>query len=71
MTGMWENVLLALNGLRSNKMRALLTMLGIIIGIGSVIGIMHGGRARLTGSDHRRDVLPGRQTTSPSPCSSA
>ena len=40
MTGMWENVLLALNGLRSNKMRALLTMLGIIIGIGSVIGIV-------------------------------
>ena len=49
MTGMWENVLLALNGLRSNKMRALLTMLGIIIGIGSVIGIMCVGDA-VTGS---------------------
>ncbi len=36
----WENVKLALNGLRSNKMRALLTMLGIIIGIGSVIAIV-------------------------------
>ena len=36
----WENVKLALNGLRANKMRALLTMLGIIIGIGSVIAIM-------------------------------
>jgi len=35
-----ENVLLALNGLWSNKMRSLLTMLGIIIGIGSVIAIM-------------------------------
>ena len=35
-----ENILLALNGLRANKMRALLTMLGIIIGIGSVIAIM-------------------------------
>ena len=49
MTGMWENVLLALNCLRSNKMRALLTMLGIIIGIGSVIGIMCVGDA-VTGS---------------------
>ena len=30
-----ENISLAINGLISNKMRALLTMLGIIIGIGS------------------------------------
>ncbi len=36
----WENILLALNGLRANKMRSLLTMLGIIIGIASVIAIM-------------------------------
>lgn len=36
----WENIKLAFQGLRSNKMRALLTMLGIIIGIGSVIAIM-------------------------------
>lgn len=35
-----ENVMLALRGLWANKMRALLTMLGIIIGIGSVIAIM-------------------------------
>ena len=35
-----ENVQLALEGLKSNKMRALLTMLGIIIGIGSVIAIV-------------------------------
>lgn len=35
-----ENVKLALRSLRANKMRALLTMLGIIIGIGSVIAIM-------------------------------
>lgn len=34
-----ENVSLAISGLLSNKMRALLTMLGIIIGIGSVIAI--------------------------------
>ena len=35
----WENILLALSGLKANKMRAFLTMLGIIIGIGSVITI--------------------------------
>ena len=36
----WENIKLALGGLLCNKMRSLLTMLGIIIGIGSVIAIM-------------------------------
>ena len=40
-----ENFMLAINGLKSNKMRALLTMLGIIIGIASVIGIMTIGQA--------------------------
>ena len=35
-----ENVRLALNGLRANMMRTLLTMLGIVIGISSVITIM-------------------------------
>ncbi len=34
-----DNIMLALESLRMNKMRALLTMLGIIIGIGSVIAI--------------------------------
>lgn len=37
---MIENILLALNGLKANRMRSLLTMLGIIIGIASVIAIM-------------------------------
>lgn len=36
----WENIKLAFSGLLSNKMRSLLTMLGIIIGIGAVIAIM-------------------------------
>lgn len=40
-----ENILLAIAGLRSNKMRAFLTMLGIIIGIGSVIAIVSIGDA--------------------------
>ena len=35
-----ENLRIALEGLRANKMRALLTMLGIIIGIAAVIGIL-------------------------------
>ena len=45
----WENILLALSGLRANKMRSLLTMLGIIIGIAAVIGILTVGNG-LTGS---------------------
>jgi len=40
-----ENILLAVAGLRANKMRALLTMLGIIIGIASVIGVVSVGNA--------------------------
>ncbi|XOQ48576.1 MAG: Macrolide export ATP-binding/permease protein MacB [Eubacteriales bacterium] len=40
-----ENILLAIAGLKSNKVRALLTMLGIIIGIGSVIAIVTIGNA--------------------------
>lgn len=40
-----ENILLAIESLRSNKMRALLTMLGIIIGVASVIGIISVGNS--------------------------
>ncbi len=38
--GFTESLRLSLEGLRSNKMRAILTMLGIIIGIAAVIGIL-------------------------------
>lgn len=41
----FENISLALSGLKTNKMRALLTMLGIIIGIASVITIMTVGNS--------------------------
>lgn len=41
----FENIMLALSGLKANKMRALLTMLGIIIGIASVIAIMTVGNS--------------------------
>ena len=37
---LFENISMAFASVRSNKMRSLLTMLGIIIGIGSVIGIV-------------------------------
>lgn len=47
--GLSESVRLALEGLRANKMRSVLTMLGIIIGIGAVIGILTVGNG-LTGS---------------------
>lgn len=40
-----ENIRLALFSLKANKMRALLTMLGIIIGISSVIAIMTVGNS--------------------------
>ena len=42
---LWENIILAITGLLSNKMRTFLTMLGIIIGIGSVIAIITVGNA--------------------------
>ena len=35
-----ENMVMAFYAIRANKMRAFLTMLGIIIGIGSVISIV-------------------------------
>ena len=40
----FESLTIALRSLFSNKMRSVLTMLGIIIGVGAVIAIMAGGR---------------------------
>ena len=37
---MLENIILALRGIKSHKLRSFLTMLGIIIGIASIIGIV-------------------------------
>lgn len=42
---MIENLLLSLESLRANKMRSFLTMLGIIIGISSVIAVISVGNA--------------------------
>lgn len=44
----WENIALATSSLKANKTRALLTMLGIIIGIASVIAIVSIGSAMQT-----------------------
>jgi putative ABC transport system permease protein len=40
MTTLWQSLLIAVRALRVNKMRALLTMLGIIIGIAAVIAMV-------------------------------
>ena len=36
----WESMQIALEGLKANKLRSLLTMLGIIIGVGAVIALV-------------------------------
>ena len=36
----WESVLIAFEGLKANKLRAFLTMLGIIIGVGAVVAMI-------------------------------
>ncbi len=36
----WDNLLIALQAIRANKLRSLLTMLGIIIGVGAVIAVV-------------------------------
>ena len=46
----------AFGNLRANKLRSLLTMLGVIIGVGSVIimvAIVQGAQARITGEFQR------------------
>lgn len=54
-----ENILLALESLRLNKMRAILTMLGIIIGIASVITIMTVGNGLTKGVSDAMQSLGG------------
>lgn len=36
----WESILIAFDGLKANKLRSILTMLGIIIGVGAVIAMV-------------------------------
>ena len=71
---LFENISMAFASVRSNKMRSLLTMLGIIIGIAAVIAIVTVGNS-MTGlspdprpgktvySDRYRNRWPGRRST--------
>ncbi|MDK2966557.1 ABC transporter permease [Lacrimispora sp.] len=54
---LFENMTMAVHAIKANKMRSLLTMLGIIIGIGSVIAIVSiGDTMRFMVSDLYKDV---------------
>lgn len=47
-----ENFKMAMDSIKANKLRSFLTMLGIIIGISSVIAILslgEGGKSSITG----------------------
>ncbi|MGL4282660.1 MAG: ABC transporter permease, partial [Eubacterium aggregans] len=55
-----ENIILAIEGLTHNKMRALLTMLGIIIGIASVIAIASMGDAMSRSFSESLDKVGGK-----------
>ena len=59
----WENISLALSSLKSNKMRALLTMLGIIIGIMSIIAILIIGDAMTSAVSGNLATLGGSNIT--------
>jgi len=54
----FENILLALTAIRSNKMRSFLTMLGIIIGISSVIAITSNWEMTQDGVENSDLILP-------------
>jgi putative ABC transport system permease protein len=49
---LWESILVALEGIAANKLRATLTMLGVIIGVGAVITMLalaRGAREQMMG----------------------
>lgn len=49
----WESVIVALIAIRANKMRSVLTMLGVIIGVGSVIAMIAMGRGATADVEER------------------
>jgi len=59
-----ETVLVALRSLRGNRLRSLLTALGIIIGVAAVIILVALGNGMRAGFDAQFSKLP---TRSPSP----
>jgi putative ABC transport system permease protein len=52
-----ENFRLALRALAANKMRSILTMLGIIIGVGSVVALMAIGTGATAGITQQVQAL--------------
>ena len=59
MTKIWEYIKIALKNIQSNKGRSFLTMLGIIIGISSVILIVSTGEGVKEGVSGSLDELVG------------
>ncbi|WP_199615322.1 ABC transporter permease [Paenibacillus alkalitolerans] len=45
---LWENLLIALDNLKGNKMRSLLTIIGIVVGIAAVVTVVSIGQAGQT-----------------------
>ena len=68
-TGLWESIRIALTSLRANKLRTVLTMLGIIIGVASVVALLaigNGAQAAITSQiasigSNILTIFPGRQ----------
>ncbi|MEO7912156.1 MAG: ABC transporter permease, partial [Roseiflexaceae bacterium] len=75
--GIWESVKIALSSLRANKLRTILTMLGIIIGVASVVALMaigNGAQVAITSQissigSNLLTVFPGQQRRGPGPSS--
>ena len=59
MTQVWEYIKIALMNIRSNKGRSILTMLGIIIGISSVIMIISIGNGVKSGINGELNSMAG------------
>ena len=76
--GIWESVKIALSSLRANKLRTILTMLGIIIGVASVVALMaigNGAQVAITSQissigSNLLTVFPGQQRRGPGPAAS-
>jgi len=75
--GIWESVKIALSSLRANKLRTILTMLGIIIGVASVVALMaigNGAQVAITSQissigSNLLTIFPGQQRRGPGPSS--
>lgn len=68
-----ENLKIALRALRANKLRSMLTILGIVIGVATVVALLSIGKGATSsitaevesGGSNLLTVMPGRQQTGP------